>query len=647
MISRATIDKIFDTARIEEVIGDFVNLKKSGSNLKGLSPFSNEKTPSFMVSPAKQIFKDFSSGKGGTVVTFLMEHEHYTYPEALRYLAKKYNIEIEEDRQNDEEKAQRDARESLYLVNEFANKYFQQQLWENETGRNIGLSYFRERGFNDEIIKKFQLGYSHEEYEAFTQAALAENYQLEYLEKTGLTKIDGQRKTDRFRGRVMFPILSHTGRVLGFGGRTLKKEAKIAKYLNSPESEIYHKSKILYGLFQAKSEIGKNEECFLVEGYTDVISLYQAEVKNVVASSGTALTADQINLIKRYTKNITLLYDGDPAGIKASLRGIDLILEQGMNVSVVLFPEGEDPDSYSKKVSAAELKSYLQEEKTNFLRFKAKLLLQEVGDNPLEKSRAAREMVKSITLIPDTLERNAYVQETANILNLDERILFSELGQMLSGKAKRDAQEEERKRKRQQQEESMQVVPEAEAEVAQSPIFEMEKSICWLLLNFGDKVFEFQPQPSAEETEPIEESVTEYILTELAGDELEIEHPLYAKIIETFESELNNNERIAKAEDFLRGNSKELMHEVVDLISSDFELHDWSKKKIFLPHKDSFVPRFASETILRYKEKKISKIIGELQAKVKKGNMEDDDLEILMRLNTLRVKINHTLNRIV
>ena len=348
MITKNTIDKVFETARVEEVIGDFVQLKKAGSNFKGLSPFADEKTPSFMVSPVKQIWKDFSSGKGGNAISFLMEHEHYSYPEAIRYLAKKYNIEIEETEQSDEQKEQTGMRESMYLVSEFARNYFHDILLNSNKGKAIGLSYFKERGYLDETIKKFELGYGLDEWNSFTEEALAKGYQLEFLEKTGLTIVKENKQFDRFKGRVIFPIHSMSGRVLGFGGRILTSEKKAAKYVNSPESEIYHKSKVLYGIYHSKQSIAKEDNCFLVEGYTDVISLYQSGIHNVVASSGTALTSDQIRLINRLTPNITVLFDGDTAGIRASLRGIDLILEQGMNVRVVTFPEGEDPDSFAK-----------------------------------------------------------------------------------------------------------------------------------------------------------------------------------------------------------------------------------------------------------------------------------------------------------
>ena len=375
MISKSTIDQVFDTARVEEVISDFVQLKKSGSNFKGLSPFSEERTPSFMVSPVKQIWKDFSTGKGGTSVSFLMEHEHFTYPEAIKYLARKYNIEVEETVQSDSEKAAAGERESMYLVSEYARTYFQNTLLKTDAGKAIGLSYFKERGFTDETIKEFQLGYSTDDWSGLTDAALKKGYQLKYLEQTGLTIVKETKQFDRFKGRVMFPIHSMSGRVLGFGGRILAKNEKAAKYLNSPESDIYHKSKVLYGIYYAKQTIAKEDNCYLVEGYTDVIKFHQKGIKNVVSSSGTALTPEQIRLINRLTKNITVLFDGDPAGIRAALRGIDLILEQGMNVKICTFPLGEDPDSFAKQNTLEELRAYLKENAKDFIAYKASLLM--------------------------------------------------------------------------------------------------------------------------------------------------------------------------------------------------------------------------------------------------------------------------------
>mgnify|MGYP003675010028 CR=1 FL=1 len=405
MISRTTIDNVFETARVEEVIGDYVQLKKSGSNFKGLSPFTDERSPSFMVSPVKQIWKDFSSGKGGNVVAFLMEHEHFTYPEAIKYLAKKYGIEIEETVQTDEMKEAADERESLYLVSEFAKDYFHNTLLNTDLGKAIGLSYFKERGFTDETIKTFQLGYSMDEWEAFTSHAIKKGYKLEFLEKTGLSIVKGEKQFDRFKGRVMFPIQSMSGRTLGFGGRILKTDKKAAKYLNSPESDIYHKSKVLYGIYHAKQSIAKEDNCFLVEGYTDVIQFYQRGVTNVVSSSGTALTPDQIRLVNRLTKNITVLFDGDAAGLRASLRGVDLILEQGMNVRICTFPEGEDPDSFAKNNSLEQLTTFLEENAKDFISFKASILAADAKNDPLKKAETIRDMVESIAKIPDVIKR--------------------------------------------------------------------------------------------------------------------------------------------------------------------------------------------------------------------------------------------------
>ena len=656
MISRATIDKIFETARIEEVIGDFVALKRSGSNLKGLSPFTNEKTPSFMVSPAKQIFKDFSSGKGGNVVSFLMEHEHYTYPEALRFLAKKYGIEIEETEQSDEEKQRRSERESLFLVNEFANQWFQEQLHKTSEGQRIGKAYFRERGFTEEIIREFQLGYSPENWEAFSRAATEASYEKKFLVKTGLSIEKPSGLIDRFRGRVMFPILSHTGRVLGFGGRTLQTEAKTAKYLNSPESEIYHKSRILYGIYQAKSELGKADECLLVEGYTDVISLYQAGVKNVVASSGTALTRDQINLVKRFTNNITILYDGDPAGLKASLRGIDLILEEGMNVKVLLFPEDEDPDSYARKVSGEELRDYIKDESQDFVRFKARLLLKEANQDPLEKSRVAREIVTSIARIPDELLRNAYIQESSRLMQIEERVLFSELAQIRKS-AERKTERERRQKER--QEARLKVVdeksdPETGSEktaITSTRHYHQERALCWLLLNYGDREFDFGEPEEQNDEEPVLEKVAEYIMAELAHDNLSMHHPVFAAIHKRFEENWQQHETILEPMALIRSEDKEVVNEVVSLVSDKHELHDWQRRNIHPPEKEAFLRSFTVESVLRYKEKRTGEMISELQEELKNG--EDNDgqhrqqMEALKTLTELRVLLNRKLNRVL
>lgn len=435
-------------ARIEEVVGDFVHLKKSGSSYKALSPFSSEKTPSFYVSPAKGIFKDFSSGKGGNSVTFLMEHEQMSYPEALRYLAKKYNITIEEDEVTPEQKEEQNKRESLYIVNEFAQQWFVNQLLEQE-GRAVGLAYFKERGFNQETIETFHLGYSPDSWDSFTNAAKDAGYGEEYLLDTGLIKQSGERRYDAYRGRVIFPIHNLSGRPIGFGARTLKTDKKVPKYINSPESDVYFKSKIVYGIYQAKGAIVKEDNCLLVEGYTDVLALHQAGIKEVVASSGTALTKDQVKLIKRYTNNITILYDGDPAGIKASFRGIDLVLEEGMHVKVVLFPEGEDPDSFSKKLPADELKTYITKNAKDFIRFKTSVLIDDVGDDPMRRSDLIHEIVNSIALIPDHIARSIYTKECSNLLDISERALISELNK--ARKKFIDSKQKERQREKERE----------------------------------------------------------------------------------------------------------------------------------------------------------------------------------------------------
>ncbi|MFM2195773.1 MAG: hypothetical protein RL092_1373, partial [Bacteroidota bacterium] len=431
MISRATIDRIYQAILIEDVIGEFVHLKRSGSSFRGLSPFVNEKTPSFFVVPAKGIYKDFSSGKGGNAIDFLMQHEKLSYPEALRWLAARYNIEIEEEQESEEQRAEKSEREQLAVVTEFANKYFQEQLHNSELGRNIGLSYFEERGFREDIIKKFQLGYCPEGWDKMSQAALTAGHSLTYLLKTGLTREKDGAPYDFFRGRVMFPIHNVSGKVIAFGGRTLKVEKEIAKYFNSPESDLYHKSNVLYGMHLAKNAMVKDDNCYLVEGYTDVIALHQAGVENVVASSGTSLTEGQIRLIKRFTSNITILYDGDKAGIKASFRGIDMILKEGLNARVATFPDGDDPDSFAKKHSSEEITNYIATNAKDFIRYKTSLLLEEVGNDPIKKAGLIKGIVESIALIPDAIKRSVFIQDCAQIMQIGESVLLLELNKIL------------------------------------------------------------------------------------------------------------------------------------------------------------------------------------------------------------------------
>lgn len=438
MINHDTINKIMDTARIEEVVGDFVALKKRGTSLIGNCPFHNEKTPSFHVSVTKGIYKCFGCGKGGDSVHFIMDHEKYSYPEALKFLAQKYNIEVEETVQSNQDVEAQNARESLYIVSQFATAFFANELWTGADGRAIGLSYFKERGFREDIIKKFELGYSPDVWDALTLKAVNSGYKEENLERTGLTiRNDKGKLYDRFRGRVMFPIHNFTGRVIGFGGRTLKTDKNVPKYVNSPESDIYHKSNVLYGLFHAKKAIRETDNCYLVEGYADVLSVHQAGVENVVASSGTSLTVEQIRLIGRFTQNVTILYDGDAAGIKASLRGLDMILEEGLNVKVVNFPDGHDPDSYMHKVGAGAFKIYIENNRKDFILYKATTLLKEAGNDPIKRAGIIRDIVESIAKIPDSIKASVFIRECSHLLQVEERILVSELNKMRLAKIKK------------------------------------------------------------------------------------------------------------------------------------------------------------------------------------------------------------------
>jgi DNA primase len=618
LISKNTIDTVFETARVEEVIGDFVQLKRAGSNFKGLSPFSDERSPSFMVSPAKGIWKDFSSGKGGNSVAFLMEHSHFTYPEAIRYLAKKYNIEIEETVQSDEEKAITDVRESMFLVSEFAKDYFYNTLLNTEEGKAIGLSYFKERGFTTETIHKFSLGYSPETWDAFTKEALGKGYKLEFLESTGLTIPKDDRPFDRFKGRVMFPIQSMSGRVLGFGGRILTNDKKAAKYLNSPESEIYHKSKVLYGIFQSKQAIAKQNNCYLVEGYTDVIQFNQAGIENVVASSGTALTPDQIRLINRLTKNITVLFDGDAAGLRASIRGIDLILEEGMNVKVCTFPDGEDPDSFAKKTPYEELVKYLEENAKDFIQFKASLLMNDAKNDPIKKADLIRDMVVSISKIPDRIQREIYIQECSRIMDISEQVLVSTLAQLVQ----KDISELGKKQKQEQK--SFDVVKN-DTQIQTSKIdilYRLERKIIEILLLYGNKTEEFEDVllKTNEEgeienlTEKKEYKVFQRIFLSLQEDEVELTNPLFQEIYTHLITYFNQNETFS-IEHYLMQLQPEFAQEVTDILMEDERLllHNWEGQNIFPKTKSESISQYVSETILTLRWYLVDRIIDEIK----------------------------------
>jgi DNA primase len=648
LISKSTIDKVFEAARVEEVLGDFVQLKKSGSNFKGLSPFTDERTPSFMVSPVKQIWKDFSSGKGGNVVAFLMEHEHFTYPEAIRYLAKKYQIEVEETQQTTEEKEKASERESMMLVTEFASEFYQNCLWNTETGKAIGLSYFKERGFSDDTIRHFGLGYNPDKWDALTKEALEQGYQLEFLEKTGLTIVkkptaEGkpEKHFDRFKGRVMFPIHSMSGRVLGFGGRTLSSDKKQAKYLNSPESEIYHKSKVLYGIYHAKQAIAREDVCYLVEGYTDVIQLCQNGIENVVASSGTALTPEQIRLIRRLTQNIVVLFDGDAAGLRASLRGVDLILEEGMNVRVCSFPEGEDPDSFARKHSQDAIVAYLKENARDFIQFKTALLTEEAANDPIRKAETVRDIVSSIARIPDRIQREIYVQECASLMGISEGVLFNTLAQM-GRKAQKEAS-------RQPAFQPMEVVRQTSPSERVQITDVHEQELIKVLLQFGTLKTEFrefyqEPDESGElvmTEQSVERKVAEKIYLDLQEDEIEFTNPTFQAIYKELVGELLNNEEFEMTK-WLNGLSEDRAGVVaeLDMTENKYELDNWERKDIFVQPKESQIELRVSQLITSIRLKLISDLIrdsyetGDIQ--LENGALSDNIKEEILSYPELK-----------
>lgn len=652
MISRTTIDNVFETARVEEVIGDFVQLKKSGSNLKGLSPFTDERSPSFMVSPVKQIWKDFSSGKGGNVVAFLMEHEHFNYPEAIKYLAKKYGIEIEETQQTDEQKELADERESMYLVSEYASKYFQTQMHKTDEGQAIGLSYFKERGFTSETIKKFDLGYSPDEWDAFTKNALGDGYKLEFLEKTGLSIVKDEKTFDRFKGRVMFPIQSMSGRVLGFGGRILGNTKKAAKYLNSPESDIYHKSKVLYGIYHAKQSIAKEDNCYLVEGYTDVIQFHQSGIENTVSSSGTALTSEQIRLINRLTRNITVLFDGDAAGTRASMRGIDLILEQGMNVKVCPFPEGEDPDSFARSHSEAELEEFLKENSYDFITYKASLLMDEAKNDPVKKADLIRDMVQSIAKIPDNIQKEVYLQECSRIMDISEDVLYATLAQL----EKKDGKAPSRSEKK-----PMQVVRNEETTPAKKidQLYILERKIISLLVLYGRQEGEFhdvilkhndQGEP-VYESEVQEAKVFEKIYLDLQEDEIEFTNKDFRELFSLLIEKLNSEDEFG-VEMIINDLEKSQAVELTDILMEDeqYELHDWERHDIPVKSKTQGVAQFVTQTILSLRRFLVGRKINELMEEIREVSSEEErteKIQDIMSYTSLSTILSDRLGRVM
>ena len=649
MIKKTTIDQVFETSRVEEVIGDFITLKKSGANYKGLSPFTKEKTPSFMVSPVKQIWKDFSSGKGGNAVAFLMEHEHFSYPEAIKYLAKKYSIEIEESVQSDVEKKLNTEKESMYLVADYACSFFQNSLLNSDEGKTIGLTYFKERGFTKTTINFFRLGYSPNSPNSLLKEAQKKGYNIDFLVKTGLVfaKENSTKTFDRFRSRLIFPIRTMSGRIQGFGGRILSDLKNSAKYINSPESDIYNKSKTLYGLFESKKSIAKEDCCYIVEGYTDVIQMYQSGITNMVSSSGTALTSDQIRLIKRLTSNIVILFDSDPAGIRAAIRGVDLILDQGINVRICTFPEGEDPDSFAKKNSTEVIRKFLKDNTKDFIQFKAKLLYDDSKNDPIKKTLIVRDIIQSISRIPDIIKQEFYLKSCSDIMGVSEDVIFSAFAQ-INNKIKRN---NNRLRAR-----DLSKTPIKSSELKKIDAkYILEKQIISILLQYGHLEAEYEEMviksnekgELIESFENIKSKVFEKIFLDLQQDEVELADPtfrkLFNKLISTYQlksdSAINN---------LVFSESENLSHVVADLImeTDKYFLHSWDSKNIFVKNKTHDLGQLVSETILTLRKNLINDKINIFKDELKNKNNKNL-LEDIINYNQLKKTVSKKLNRVL
>ena len=632
MIPHETIDNIIQTARIEEVIGDFVTLRRRGVNQIGLCPFHNEKTPSFTVSPAKGIYKCFGCGKAGNSVNFIMEHEHFSYPEALKYLARKYNIDVEEEEQTPEQLQELNEKESLYNLNLFAQQYFTKALHETEEGKAIGLTYFRERGIREDLINKFQLGLSPEKWDSLSEHAAQHGYKKEFLVKTGLSIEKETRLYDRFHGRVMFPIHSASGRVIGFGGRILGSDKSHAKYVNSPESEIYNKSKTLNGINFAKNAIISKDNCLLVEGYTDVISMHQAGIENVVASSGTSLTHDQVRMIQRYTANITILYDGDPAGIKASFRGIDMIVEQGMNVKIVLFPDGEDPDSYARKHHPTEVESFITANSVNFILFKTRLLLGETQNDPIKKAALIKEIVNTIALIPDGISRSLYVKECSSLMTISEQALMSELNKILRAKLKRSSPELER---------DLEIIPteqittEPQIDIDIYSTESQERDVIRILLLYGERVIKLQPNSKEED---IQVNLADYIIHDLVQDELKFENDVFNKIFQEYTKGIEND-RIPDQEIFLTNSDRDISLTAVNLVFTPYQLSpNWLKNNIFVITEESELFITIKSSILSFKVRWLDRMVDEIQKKLKNPSSLEEERSLLKTFYDLKMQ---------
>ncbi len=639
MIDQSTVERIYDVAEITDVVGEFVTLKKRGVNFLGLCPFHNERTPSFTVSPSKGIYKCFGCGKGGNAVNFIMEHENLNYAEALRFLAKKYNIEIKEEEETPERIEQRNERESMMIVSAFAQKYFTNTLHNENDGRTIALSYLRQRGIRDDIIKKFELGYCPDKKDAFTQTAQKEGYKMDFLEKTGLTIRREDWVHDRFSARVIFPIHNIAGRVIAFGGRILKDDAKAAKYLNSPESEIYHKSHVLYGIFQAKREIVRNDKCFLVEGYTDVLAFHQAGIENVVASSGTALTPDQIRLIKRFSNNVTIIYDGDEAGIKASLRGIDLVLKEGLNIKVLLLPDGEDPDSFARSMNSSALIAYISKNETDFITFKTQLLLKGTEKDPVTRARVITDIVQSVSMIPEPIVRSVYIKECSNLLDVKEEVLYQEV-RKIKQKQTQETQKKQRRdveRSKSKRQESPSVnVSNGNA----NPCDVEEKELLRLILRYCNHPL-FEEKIDEHQAKTI--TVKEYIITELDTDGLESVNPDYQKIFdETRSLSINNEPDFQKH--FINHNNPNICRIASDLLADKYiESQRWKRSGSYVESEEEILNVLVPKAVIEYKMTRVKLIEREVLSALKRLDPEKET-DAIIELQTKIINLKKVQN---
>ena len=676
MINQETIQRIMDATRIEEVIGEFVSLKKRGANYIGCCPFHNEKTPSFNVSPSKSIYKCFGCGESGNAVGFLMKHEHYTYPEALRWLAKKYNIEVEEEQLTEEQRERNNERDALFHLSEFAQKYFATLLYEDEYGVAVGLAYFHNRGLSDSVIKTFGLGYCLDEWDAFTKHARANGYSDKVLQNTGLTifKDDG-KSYDRFRGRVMFPIYSVSGRVLGFSGRVLSKEKQAAKYVNSPDSEIYNKSHVLYGLYQARNAITRQDKCYLVEGNIDVISMYQSGVENTVASCGTSLTVEQVRLMRRYTKNVTVLYDGDSAGIKAAFRAVNMLFEEGLHVRVVLFPDGEDPDSYAQKYGSSQLQEYLKENETNFITFKTKVLADEVKNDPIRKAEVLGEIVRTIALVPDMMERAEYVKQCASLLRVPEATLQAELAKALNRRlydatqqykpdpadrdingdsvSAGDAQERKSDGEEHWSQQRQRVQP-----FILNPAQSQEEKIISLLLNNGNEILSFdEPQSDGDGADgdnyhEVAYTVAQILVGEILNDNLTFVDPSCQVIFNIYAEQMRKGDTSVDTQQFVTHPDEKVRNMAVSMMMTDYHVSEnWSKlKHIYVPQPKERLMEDVQDSLLNFKLKKLEIKINDIDSQFPYITNDEERLMLVsqkMSLIKLRQKLGNNLRRVI